>query len=149
MARLADQACRLTPEAYPQVFAMRAAYGDVDSYRHLNNVALVGYFEEGRATMNMGLFGVETIVRPEGGVQLLFASVTVDYLAVGEYPGELVVATAISHIGRSSFSQAGALFQGGRCLALCEAVTVYSIDGVAQPLPADARTEMEALLLRG
>jgi len=149
MARLADQAHRLTPAAYPQVFDMRTAYGDVDSYRHLNNVALVGYFEEGRANMNMGVFGVDTIVRPESGVQLLFASVTVDYLAVGEYPGDLVVATAISRIGSTSFGQAGALFQDGRCLALCEAVTVYSVDGAAQAIPPGARAKMEALLLKG
>jgi acyl-CoA thioester hydrolase len=148
MSRLRDDATRLRPQAYPQQLDMRASYADVDSFQHLNNVALARYFEEGRATLNMGVFGVDTVVRPSAGVQLLFASIAIDYLSQGEYPGAVTVCTAVSKIGRSSFTQAAALFQGERCLALCDAVTVFAIDGKGADLPADVRGELEQLLIR-
>ncbi|MDB5446674.1 MAG: hypothetical protein JWQ97_1991, partial [Phenylobacterium sp.] len=50
MARLADEAWRLTLEAYPRAVDLRCAYADVDSFQHLNNVALARFFEEGRAS---------------------------------------------------------------------------------------------------
>jgi len=148
MPRLSDDPARRDPSAYPQVFSMRAAYANVDSFQHINNVAIAAFFEEGRATMNMAVFGTDTVVRPSGGVQLLFASVAIDYVTIGEYPGEVVVATAVSRIGRSSFSQAGGLFQNDRCVALCDAVTVYSVDGVPTALPASALQVLETLRLR-
>jgi acyl-CoA thioester hydrolase len=118
--RLRDIPMRLRPETYPQLLDIRAAYADVDSFQHLNNVALARYFEEGRASLNMEVFGVDAVVRPSGGMQLLFASVTIDYVAQGAYPGMITVATGISAIGRSSFTHCGGLFQTGRCIALCE-----------------------------
>ncbi|MET0182800.1 MAG: acyl-CoA thioesterase [Caulobacterales bacterium] len=149
MARLRDEKARLNLASYPQIFDVRAAYADVDSFQHLNNVAMARYFEEGRAAMNMHLFGVDTVVRPSGGVQLLFATITIDYVAQGAYPGVVTVATGISKVGRSSFNQAGGLFQDERCIALCEAVTVYAVDGAGKPLPDDTITAMRELAFAG
>jgi acyl-CoA thioester hydrolase len=148
MPRLSEDPNRLDPAAYPQVFSMRAAYANVDSFQHINNVAIAAFFEEGRATMNMAVFGTDAVVRPSAGVQLLFASVAIDYVTIGAYPGDVTIATAVSKIGRSSFSQAGGLFQEGRCVALCDAVTVYSVDGAPTALPASALKVLENLRLR-
>ena len=148
MPRLRDNSARLQRETYAELFDIRACYGDVDSFQHLNNVALARYFEEGRASLNMGVFGVDAVVRPSGGVQLLFATIEIDYLAQGEYPGVITVATGISAIGRSSFVHAGALFQGTRCIALCDAVTVYALDGKGCPVPDEIRARLEPLTLR-
>lgn len=148
MARLSEETWRLTPTAYPRGVEIRATYGDVDSFQHLNNVAVARFFEEGRAAVNMEVFGEDTVVRPCGGVQLLFVSVAIQYLAQGRYPGSVYVATAVSQVGGSSFNLAGGLFQNGRCIALCEAVSVYAREGRAQPLPAHARAALTALQLR-
>ena len=144
-SRLADEAWRLAADAYPRVLALRAVYGDIDSFQHLNNVAISRFFEEGRAVINMEAFGEDAVVRPSSGEQLLFASVSVEYLAQGNYPGELLVGTAVSRIGGSSFVHSAALFQHGRPIALCDAVTVYAVDGKSRPLPPSARERLEAL----
>ncbi|MET0293939.1 MAG: acyl-CoA thioesterase [Phenylobacterium sp.] len=145
MARLSDDAWRLRRENYPLAVEIRAAYGDVDSFHHLNNVALARFLEEGRATMNMQVFGVDAVVRPSGDVQLLFASVTIDYIAQGTYPGTVTVAVAASRVGGSSYVQSCGVFQNGRCIALCDAVTVYAAAGRGAPLPPDARATLETL----
>jgi len=148
MSRLRDDPMRLSPGAYPQRLDMRCSYADVDSFQHLNNVALARFFEEGRATMNMSVFGVDAVVRPSPGVQLLFASIAIDYVSQGQYPGTVEVGTAVSTIGRSSFTQAAGVFQDGRCVALCDAVTVYAVDGRSAELPATVRDALGALLIR-
>jgi acyl-CoA thioester hydrolase len=143
--RLRDNPTRLKPDAYAQVIEIRATYGDVDSFQHLNNVALARFFEEGRSTMNMSVFGEDAVVRPSAGVQLLFASVAIDYVAQGRYPGSVSIGTSVSQIGRSSFTQSAGLFQQDRCVALCEAVTVYAVDGRGEALPAEVRAALERL----
>jgi acyl-CoA thioester hydrolase len=142
MPRLRDEEARLRLGSYPRKVEIRATYADVDSFQHLNNVALARFFEEGRAAMNMELFGVDTVVRPSEGVQLLFASIAIEYLAQGQYPGSVTVATGVSSVGRSSFTQSAAIFQGETCLAVCEAVTVYGVDGRGQPLPDSVRASL-------
>jgi len=149
MARLRDESARLKLGSYPRTVEIRTIYGDVDSFQHLNNVALARFFEEGRAVLNMELFGVETVVRPTAGVQLLFASVAIEHLAQGTYPGSVTVATGISAIGRSSFSQSAAIFQGETCLAVCEAATVYAVDGKGQALPDSVRSALSKISFAG
>lgn len=149
MARLRDEDARLQLASYPRTVEIRATYADVDSFQHLNNVALARFFEEGRAAMNMELFGVDAVVRPSAGVQLLFASIAIEYVAQGSYPGSVTVATGVSAIGRSSFSQSAAIFQGETCLAVCEAVTVYAVDGKGQPLPESVREALSKISFAG
>jgi len=145
MAKLSDAAWRLDLAAYPHVIEMRGAYTDVDSNQHLNNVAFARFFDEGRAAMNMTVFGEDAIVRPSPAQQLLYVTVAIEYLAEGRYPGLLTVGTAISRIGGSSFGEAGGLFQDGRCIALCEAVNVFARNGRPEKLPADIAGALKAL----
>ena len=148
MNRLRDEKRRLNMEAYALNVEIRASYADVDSFCHLNNVAIARYFEEGRASLNIGVFGADVVVRPSGGVQLLFARVEIDYLAQGDYPGKVSVGTAVSRIGRSSFTQSSGLFQKGECLALCEATTVFAMNGRATELSPTIKAALELLQLR-
>ncbi len=149
MTRLRDSAERLVLANYPLQFDMRAAFGDVDAYRHLNNVALSRFLEEGRASLSIALFGVEPVLAPLNGEQILVANVNVDYVSQGTYPGMVTVAAGFSRFGRSSFNQACALFQQGRCVALCEAAFIYAVDGVATPIPASLRERARPYALKG
>lgn len=149
MIRLRDDPARLRPDHYPQVLRMRTTFADVDSFRHLNNVALARYFEEARVTLNMQVFGVDAIVRPSADLPLLLAGVVIDYVSQGQYPGDVEVATGVSKIGRSSFTQVAGLFQDGRCVALCDAVAVYAKGGRGVELPPDARAGLERFLISG
>ena len=145
MARLQDDPLRLKLETYAQTVEIRTTYADIDSFQHLNNVALARFFEEGRATMNMSLFGVDAVVRPTAGLQLMFASVTIDYVTQGRYPGLVMVGTSVTRIGNSSYVQSAGIFQLGRCVALCDAVTVHAIDGRPAPLPLDTISQLKRL----
>ena len=148
MARIRDDLTRLKPEVYAQTVEIRTTYADIDSFQHLNNVAIARFFEEGRATMNMSLFGVDAVVRPTSSLQLLFASVTIDYVSQGKYPGLVTVGTSVTKIGNTSYVQSAGIFQLGRCVALCDAVTVHAIDGKPAPLPKDTISQLQRLKLK-
>ncbi len=145
---LKDDPARLEPASYARRFTTRILYSDMDAFRHLNNGATGRYFEEGRADINMGVFGVGHLVDPTDGLQLLFASVTIDYLRQAHYPGVAEIASGVTRVGTSSWVIAQAAFQGGHCFALGEAVMVKARDGRSEPLSDAERQALEALRLR-
>ena len=147
MALKGDPA-RQQADAYPLRFTTRILYSDMDAFRHLNNGATGRYFEEGRADLNMRVFGVACMIDPPRGLQLLFATTTVDYVRQAHYPGEAEIATGVVRIGGSSYVIAQAAFQNGQCFALAEAVMVKAIDGRPAPLTEAEREAIGGLTLR-
>jgi len=148
MTRIRDIPGRMALAAYPFSIVIRAAYGDLDANHHINNVALVRFVEETTASLNMRVFGEDAIVRPSGGVQLLTAAVSIDFVAQGFYPGDITAAAGIAHLGRTSFVYASALFQPGRCIAVAHSTLVYARDGAGVAVPDDVRHAMQAFLLK-
>lgn len=144
---LKDDPRRLDIASYPLRIDTRVLYADMDAFRHVNNGATGRYLEEGRADLNMRVFGTECMIDPPEGMQLLFATVTVDYLLQAYYPGSVTIASGLKSIGRSSFVIAQAAFQNGACFALAEAVMVKAIDGRPAPLTDAERAGLEAFLL--
>jgi acyl-CoA thioester hydrolase len=130
---------------YARRFSHRIIYSDMDAFRHLNNGATGRYFEEGRADLNIAIFGVECMIDPPEGQQLLFANVVTDYLAQAHYPGSVEVGSAIGRIGSSSFVMSQACFQNGACFALSQAVMVKARHGKPEPLTPAEREAMAAL----
>jgi len=143
--RLRDDEARLKGDSYLRKVEIRPPYADADSFQHLNNVALARYFEEGRAAMNMELFGVDAVVRSSAGVQLDLASIAIEYVAQGQCPGSVTVATGVTSLGRSSFTQSAAIFQDDICLELCDAVTVCAVSGKGHPCPEHVRTALSPM----
>ena len=146
---LKDDTARQIADRYPLRFTTRILYSDMDAFRHLNNGATGRYFEEGRAELNMRVFGVDCMIDPPGGLRMLFATVTVDYVRQAHYPGEAEIATSVTRIGGSSYVVAQAAFQDGQCLALAEAVMVKAIDGRPTLLGDTERATMQGLLQSG
>jgi acyl-CoA thioester hydrolase len=129
---------------YPWSIELQTRFSDMDVNRHLNNIAIARFFEETRIRFGRSeLVGSGSPVWP----RYLVAHVAVDYLGEGSYPEPLTLAYAIGDIGRSSFRALKAMFQSGRCIALCDTVLVNAgADGTA-PLPADLRVRLEAFRL--
>ena len=148
MMSLKDEPGRLIAENYPVRFDTRVLYSDMDAFRHLNNGATGRYFEEARATLNIRVFGVDCMIDPPDGLQLLFASINLDFLEQAYYPGQVEICTAITKIGNSSFTQAQAAFQNGRCFALAQAAMVKARYGRPEPLTEAERAAMRNLLLQ-
>jgi acyl-CoA thioester hydrolase len=144
---LKDDPRRLVAETYPIRFEQRILYSDMDGFRHLNNGATGRYFEEGRATFNMRVFGVGCMIDPPPGLQILFANVTIDFVRQAHYPGTVEIATGASRVGHSSYVLAQAAFQNGECFALAEAVMVKAIDGRPMPLGEEERSVIARLML--
>ncbi|MDB5726573.1 MAG: hypothetical protein JWQ16_3327 [Novosphingobium sp.] len=144
---LKDRASRLVATTYPLRYETRVLYSDMDAFRHLNNGATGRYFEEGRADLNMRIFGRDCMIDPPGGLQLLFATVTVDYVRQAHYPGSVEVRSGIVRIGSSSYGVAQAAFQNNGCFALAEAVMVKAIEGAPARLTDAEREAMQSYLL--
>jgi acyl-CoA thioester hydrolase len=117
----------------------------MDAFRHLNNGATGRYFEEGRATLNIRIFGVDCMINPPDGLQLLFASTTTDYLLQAYYPGKVEICTGIAKIGNSSYAVAQAAFQNGKCFALSQAAMVKARHGRPELLSETERAAMRKL----
>jgi acyl-CoA thioester hydrolase len=141
--RLAGQAARLDAGNYPVQFAYRTLYSDMDTNRHLNNGAFGRLFEEGRAGLHHQVMDTSA---PDGSI-LLLATITMEFLREGRYPGSVEVASGVLRVGGSSYVLAQAAFQDGACLALAECVMVKAGPSLgAGPLPL---TEAERELLTG
>jgi len=143
MSRLRDEPWRLNPANYPQVFDLRATFGDMDSLGHLNNVALARMLEEGRVSLTIALVGTRYLVHPGTEFKLFLANTAIDYVSQGEYPGNVTVASAITNMGRSSLHQAGALFQNGQCIALAQSVLVHIVSGKPAAMSDALRLRIE------
>jgi acyl-CoA thioester hydrolase len=152
-----EQRERATPEPnrrelarYPWVHEIRARFADVDNLGHINNVAVVSYYEDARATFNnelLGLFSLHGSAKA-GPFHFLVAQSKVDYLAEAHYPGIFQVAVAIGSIGRSSVVYYAGLFRDGRCLGLCDTVLVHRVGGATTPVPPDRRALLEKMTFR-
>ena len=90
----------------------------------------------------------EAMTNPPDGLQLLFASVHIDFIRQAHYPGVVEIATAINRVGNSSWGVFQAGFQDGECFALTEAAMVKAVHGRPEPLTDRERELMQQLLFR-
>ena len=122
-------------------------YSDLDPNSHVNNGAVNAFFEEGRVALRRAFMG-------ELGAELLrgfaIARFAATYHGLTYYPGAVDVGTVVTRIGNSSFGLGQGVFQGDRCAATAEVVSVY-IDpesGKPTPLPPPIRAALEAGIKR-
>src|SRR3546814_16264828 len=87
-------------------------------------------FESGRGLLNRDVRPLEE--RP-ANERTMVAAVEINYLAEGNFPDPVRIATGIGRLGTSSWTIVQAMFQHGRCLATCDTVVVCRPDGPAKP----------------
>ena len=143
--RLAGQAGRLDAESYPVRFAYRTLYGDLDPNGHLNNGAFGRLFEEGRADLHHRVMDLPAA----DGLILLLATITIEFLREGRYPGSVEVASAVLRVGGSSYVLAQAAFQDRACVALADCVMVKASIHGPVPLTGTERELLAGLAFRG
>jgi acyl-CoA thioester hydrolase len=110
---------RLVREAYPFRLDIRTRFGDIDTNRHVNNVALAGWYFDALAELHLDMLGY-----PTGGPldDLSPSSLHVEYLAEVHYPGIYQLRVGVLELDASSVRYACGLFDGPRCIGLAEAV---------------------------
>jgi acyl-CoA thioester hydrolase len=135
---------RIDPAAYAEPGVdLPIFYGDLDTNRHVNNVALGRYFEQARLETHRGV-GIDRIVHGEGG-SLLVARVAIDYVAEVHFGSPLHIRVRVCSVGRSAMHEEQAAWQNDQCVALAEVVAVHRRDGAAAEWPAAARTAWRSL----
>ncbi|HTX28719.1 MAG TPA: acyl-CoA thioesterase [Streptosporangiaceae bacterium] len=145
MTRLSEQAARLDVGSYPVRFTYRTLFSDMDTNRHLNNVAFGRLFEEGRAEIVRRVFGLPTV--PE--LTMMLATITIEFIAQARYPGSVEVASAVARVGGSSFALDEAAYQDGVCVALAACVMVKAVAGQTVPLTEPERDGLSGLMFAG
>lgn len=129
--------------AYPFWTEERIRFGDTDRLGHVNNAVYGTYLETARVELMQRLLrGPETY--------FVLARMSIDYLAEMQELGPIRIGTAITGIGRSSFTTGQGIFQGEMCSATGDGVVVL-VDAATRrstPLPADVRAALEELSLK-
>ena len=136
---------RLERDVYPHVTEVTTRYRDEDALRHVNNLAIAGYHDEGRNRFSHAIFAQAGDIT---GTRLVTAETRVTYLAEVFHPDILQVGSGILKIGRTSYQIGQGLFQKGRCVGLCTAVFVSATKRGTNPLPDNLLAVLERFRLR-
>lgn len=130
--------------SYPTFVEVASRFTDVDSFGHVNNIAVASYYEEARARFNASVFG-EEVFAGRSSSRLLIARTTVVFLAEAHWPRTFAVGVGVARVGRSSFDLAFGLFDGESCIGT-SSVTLILVEGSAST--ALSPGQREALLAR-
>ena len=134
---------RLSRAAYPYFRRVIARFSDMDAERHLNNVALAAFYEDGRVSFLHGLSGDE-----RGKVfRFVIAHIAISYLAEAHYPGDYDVGLGVTRFGRTSFDIGAGLFIGDKCVGVCDTTQVVIGLHGAMPIPPALRDALTAKML--
>lgn len=130
---------------YPQQVVEKLRYRDTDRQGHVNNAVFSTLLEAGRVSV------IYDPARPLAGAGCAFviARLEVDFRAELNWPGEVVVGTAVAKIGRSSFELTQGIFQNDACAALSRSVIVQMDEATRRSHPlTDQASACLSLLLR-
>lgn len=118
-----DRGSRLVREAYPFRLDIRTRFGDIDTNRHVNNVALAGWYLDALAELHLDLLGYPTGGPLDG---LSPSALAVEYLDEVHYPGIYQLRVGVLELDDTSVRYACGLFDGPRCIGLAEAVGAHT-----------------------
>lgn len=127
---------------YPLWTREVARYGDTDLNGHVNNAAFLTYLESGRITF---LMDPEAGLVPPG-FGFAIVRLVMDFRAEMRWRADVMVGTAISRVGRTSFTLVQALFQDDACTGTAESVLVLLdlTTRKAAPIEGALRAALEA-----
>lgn len=129
---------------YPHRVSEKLRYRDTDRQGHVNNAIFATMLEAGRVAL------IYDPARPlaSDGCAFVIARLEVDFRAELNWPGEVVVGSAVARVGRSSFELMQALFQDDVCAATARSVIVQMEETTrrSHPLNDQARSVLSSLL---
>jgi acyl-CoA thioesterase FadM len=132
---------------YPYALNVQARFADLDPQRHLNNVRIAEFYQEGRISFNQAL-SQEFDLEHDRNRRVLVARQSIDYLGEVKWPGLICVAVGVSHVGTTSFSLALAMFQSDKCVGVSDATLVYAMQQGPARVPDRLREVLTRKMLR-
>jgi|GEM_PF-2043447 len=117
---------RLVRENYPFRWDARVRFTDLDTNRHVNNVALAAWYLDGLAELHADVLGY-----PVGGPLdgLSPSTLSVQYLDEVHYPGIYQLRVGVEEIGEDTVRYVCGLFDERRCIGLAEAEGFHHAPG--------------------
>jgi acyl-CoA thioester hydrolase len=137
---------RRDPSAYPFAVTLEMRFGDMDVWRHLNNVSAARFYEEGRIRFMNHMRQAHADYSAHR-FRLMVAHTAIDYLAEGQYPHPITVGVGVVSLGNSSYRVGEALFQQDRCIGLADVVLTHMGENGATPLSAIMRSTLQRYAL--
>lgn len=119
-------AARLDRHAYPFRLDVRTRFGDLDTNRHVNNVALAGWYLDALAELHSDVLGYPTGGPLDG---LSPSTLAVQYLDEVHYPAIHQLRVGVVELTEASVTYACGLFDGARCIGLADAVGAHHAPG--------------------
>lgn len=122
-------------------------FGDTDGLRHINNVALVEWFEVGRNPI-FRMFTPDLDLSYEKW-KLILVRTEFDYMGQMSYGHDVEIRSFITHIGNSSFTIGHEAWQNGELKAKGKAIIVYFdfIHQKSMPIPDSIRAQLQEHLI--
>lgn len=122
-------------------------FGDADGLRHINNIALVEWFEVGRNPI-FRMFTPDLDLTYENW-KLILVRTEFDYLGQMYYGKDVEIRSYITHIGNTSFIIGHEAWQDGELKAKGKAVLVHFdfLNQKSVPIPNSIRAQLKEHLM--
>jgi acyl-CoA thioester hydrolase len=138
---------RLVLASYPFHFDIPVRLADLDQQRHVNNVRVGEFYQDGRVAFFRPIVDEHGALR-EHGRRILVAHHAMDFLAELNFPGVVTVGVGVARLGSSSIEFGCALFQEGECAGLAKTIIVHMTKEGPTPLPEALRVALTSKLLK-
>lgn len=132
---------------YPVVIQLPVVWGEMDSYRHVNNVVYFRYFESARLeyVRRLGWFAYEE----ETGIGPILQSTQARFRRPLTYPDTISVGTRVTSLGDDRFTMDHVIVSHAQGAITTEGQgTIVTYDyrlGRKVPIPGELRTRIEEL----
>ncbi|HJV88439.1 MAG TPA: hypothetical protein VJ698_23440 [Noviherbaspirillum sp.] len=122
-------------------------YADVDTERHVNNVAVLSMHAEARSRLHLSLFGRDAWLAQTDTLRT--AGIETDFLAVTHYPAPVTCGVSLIAVNERDYTLAVGMFQDGACVGLQECRTGAWHAGEWRGLPSHVRARLLEFGLAG
>ena len=110
----------MTLDQYPMHITEKLRYCDTDRQGHINNAVYSTLCESGR----VGFLYDKAQPFIQIGTQFVIAKLEINFIEEMNWPGDVIIGSGVSRVGRSSFSLLQGIFLDGNCMAISESVIV-------------------------
>ena len=121
----------MTPDQFPTQITEKLRYGDTDRQGHINNAVYSTLCESGRVGF---LYDPkQPFLQP--GAQYVIAQLKINFIEEMNWPGDVIIGTGVTKVGRSSVCLLQGIFLNGICMATSENVLVLMDEKTRKSTP--------------
>jgi acyl-CoA thioester hydrolase len=133
------------PQAYGFWNPVLLRFRDLDLLGHVNNVAIAGWFEDGRVAIEMP---IQPCTPDYRGPVIVLLEARIRYLREVRFADQVEMGTRVQRIGTTSVVIGQSIFANGQCAAMAEFAEVLIDPVTRKPTrwPAEFRAHFERYL---